>query len=191
MERDERYEINSKGSIVVGTPVTLTSSERKTMIEKMFSINGWKYTLVDEITPAHYYIELKNKNLNIERHFHLFHGNVRKEDPERNREKKKIQLGTDNDPRQYFDNALILGFYIYENKNSLEDVIVVAWPIEEGKNYPANPSLRVNMRTDVLPAKNAGYYVDKTTGKNLVAFRPEFIYHYIMIIITQQHKKFI
>lgn len=47
------------------------------------------------------------------------------------------------------------------------------------------------MRTDVLPAKNAGYYVDKTTGKNLVAFRPEFIYHYIMIIITQQHKKFI
>ena len=179
MERDERYEINSKGSIVVGTPVTLTSSERKTMIEKMFSINGWKYTLVDEITPAHYYIELKNKNLNIERHFHLFHGNVRKEDPERNREEKKIQLGTDNDPRQYFDNALILGFYVYENKNSLEDVIVVAWPIEEGKNYPANPSLRVNMRTDVLPAKNAGYYVDKTTGKNLVAFRPEFIYHYI------------
>ena len=58
MERDERYEINSKGSIVVGTPVTLTSSERKTMIEKMFSINGWKYTLVDEITPAHYYIAL-------------------------------------------------------------------------------------------------------------------------------------
>lgn len=179
MERDERYEVNSQGSIVVGTPVTLTPSEKKNMIEKMFSINGWTYTLLDEVTSAHYYIELKNENLQIEKRFHLFHGNVRKEDPERNREEKKIQLGTENDPRQHFDDALILGFYVYENKNSLADTIVVAWPIEEGKNYPANPSLRVNMRTDVMPAKNAGYYVDKTTGKNLVVFRPEFIYHYI------------
>lgn len=179
MERDERYEVNSQGSIVVGTPVTLTPSEKKNMIEKMFAINGWTYTLLEEVTSAHYYIELKNENLQIEKRFHLFHGNVRKEDPERNREEKKIQLGTENDPRQYFDDALILGFYVYENKNSLADTIVVAWPIEEGKNYPANPSLRVNMRTDVMPAKNAGYYVDKTTGKNLVVFRPEFIYHYI------------
>ena len=179
MERDERYEVNSQGSIVVGTPVTLTPSEKKNMIEKMFSINGWTYTLLEEITSAHYYIELKNENLQIEKRFHLFHGNVRKEDPERNREEKKIQLGTENDPRQYFDDALILGFYVYENKNSLADTIIVAWPIEERKNYPANPSLRVNMRTDVMPAKNAGYYVDKSTGKNLVAFRPEFIYHYI------------
>ena len=179
MERDEHYEVNSQGSIVVGTPVTLTPLEKKNMIEKMFSINGWTYTLLKEVTSAHYYIELKNKNLQIEKCFHLFHGNVRKEDPERNREEKKIQLGTENDPRQYFDDALILGFYVYENKNSLADAIIVAWPIEEGKNYPANPSLRVNMRTDVMPAKNAGYYVDKTTGKNLVVFRPEFIYHYI------------
>lgn len=149
------------------------------MIENMFSINGWTYTLLEEITSAHYYIELKNENLQIEKRFHLFHGNVRKEDPERNREEKKIQLGTENDPRQYFDDALILGFYVYESKNSLADTIIVAWPIEEGKNYPANPSLRVNMRTDVMPAKNAGYYVDRTTGKNLVVFRPEFIYHYI------------
>lgn len=179
MERDERYEVNSQGSLVVGTPVTLTPSERKNMIENMFSINGWTYTLLEEITSAHYYIELKNENLQIEKRFHLFHGNVRKEDPERNREEKKIQLGTENDPRQYFDDALILGFYVYENKNSLADTIIVAWPIEEEKNYPANPSLRVNMRTDVMPAKNAGYYVDRTTGKNLVVFRPEFIYHYI------------
>lgn len=179
MDREERYEINSRGAIVTGIPVTLTSSEKKEMIEKMFSINGWTYTLVDEITSAHYLIELKNENLNINKRFHLFHGNVRKEDPERNREEKKIQLGTENDPRQYYDDALILGFYVYENKDSLSDTVVVAWPVEMEKNYPANPSLRVNMRTDIMPAKNAGYYIDKTTGKNLVVFRPEFIYFYI------------
>ena len=179
MERDERYEINSQGAIVVGQPVTLTSSEKKSMIDKMFSINGWSYTLLNEITSTHYHIELKNENLQIAKTFHLYHGNVRKEDPERNREEKKIQLGTDNDPRTHMDDGIILGFYIYEDKSSLSDTIIVAWPIEQNKNYPANPSLRVNMKTDVLPAKNAGYYVDKTSGKNLVVFRPEFIYHYI------------
>lgn len=179
MDREERYEVNSRGSLITGIPVTLTPSEKKNMIERMFSINGWTYTLIEEITSAHYLIELKNENLGINKRFHLFHGNVRKEDPERNREEKKIQLGTENDPREYYDDALILGFYVYENKNSLSDMIVVAWPVEMEKNYPANPSLRVNMKTDILPAKNAGYYIDKTTGKNLVVFRPEFIYFYI------------
>lgn len=179
MERDERYEVNSAGKVVVGTPVTLSSSERKAMIEKMFSINGWKYTILQEITSAHYHIKLENPNLEISKTFHLYHGNVRKEDPERNREEKKIQLGTENDPREHMDDAIILGFYVYENKTSLSDAVVVAWPIEEEKNYPKNPSLRVNMRTDIQVAKNTGYYVDKVTGKNLVVFRPEFIYHYI------------
>lgn len=179
MERDERYEVSSDGRIVIGQPVTLTGKERKAMIEKMFSINGWKYTILQEITSAHYHIKLENENLGITRTFHLYHGNVRKEDPERNREEKKIQLGTENDPRTHMDDALILGFYVYENKDSLSDTIIVAWPIEEEKNYPANPSLRVNMRTDIQVAKNTGYYVDKVIGKNLVVFRPEFIYHYI------------
>lgn len=179
MERDERYEVSSDGRLVIGQPVTLTGKERKAMIEKMFSINGWKYTILQEISSAHYHIKLENKNLGITKTFHLYHGNVRKEDPERNREEKKIQLGTENDPRTHMEDALILGFYVYENKDSLSDTIIVAWPIEKGKNYPANPSLRVNMRTDIQVAKNTGYYVDKVTGKSLVVFRPEFIYHYI------------
>lgn len=179
MERNERYEINSKGEVVVGIPVTLKPSERKAMIEKMFSINGWKYTLMEEITSVHYLIQVDNDNLNLHRTFHLFHGNVRKEDPERSRDEKKIQLGTDNDPRQYPDDGVILGFYVYENKQELADTVVVAWPIEENKNYPANPSLRVNMRNDIMPAKNTGFYVDSSTGKNLVVFRPEFIYLYL------------
>ena len=179
MERNERYEINSEGKLVIGIPETLTHSEKKYIIEQMFSINGWKYTLLEEFTSSHYCIKLDNDNLNVSRIFHLYHGNIRKEDPDRNREEKKIQLGSDNDPRIYKENSLILGFYVYEHRHDLKDVVVVAWPIEEGKNYPGNPSLRVNMRTDIQMAKNTGYYVDRVTGKNLVAFRPEFIYYYI------------
>ena len=179
MERNERYEINSEGKLVIGIPETLTHSEKKYIIEQMFSINGWKYTLLEEFTSSHYCIKLDNDNLNVSRIFHLYHGNIRKEDPDRNREEKKIQLGSDNDPRIYKENSLILGFYVYEHRHDLKDVVVVAWPIEEGKNYPGNPSLRVNMRPDIQMAKNTGYYVDRVTGKNLVAFRPEFIYYYI------------
>ncbi|MEH7551954.1 AAA family ATPase [Bacillus altitudinis] len=179
MERDERYEINSEGTIVIGQPVTLTRNEKKALIEEMFSINGWEYSLLNEVTSAHYIIQLKNDNLQIEKTIHLYHGNVRKEDPDRNREEKKIQLGTENDPRTNMDEGIILGFYVYENKNTLENAVIVAWPIEPDKNYPANPSLRVNMKTDILLAKNLGFHVDSTTGKRLVMFRPEFIYHYI------------
>ena len=179
MERNERYEINSEGKLVIGIPETLTPSEKKYIIEQMFSINGWKYTLLEEFTSSHYCIKLDNDNLNVSRIFHLYHGNIRKEDPDRNREEKKIQLGSDNDPRTHKEDAIILGFYVYEHKHDLKDVIVVAWPVEEGKNYPGNPSLRVNMRTNIQVAKNTGYYVDTVTGKNLVAFRPEFIYYYI------------
>lgn len=179
MEKNERYEVNQAGQLVVGEPTTLSPSDRKGFIEKMFSINGWQYTLLEEISGSHFRIRLSNPNLNVSKELHLYHGNIRKEDPERNREEKKIQLGTDNDPRDYFDNAIILGFYVYGVVQNLDDLIVVAWPIEKEKNYPMNPSLRVNMRTDILPAKNRGYYVDETTGKHLIAFRPSFIYYYL------------
>ena len=179
MEKNERYEVNQAGQLVVGEPTTLSTSDRKSFIEKMFSINGWQYTLLEEISGSHFRIRLSNPNLNVSKELHLYHGNIRKEDPERNREEKKIQLGTDNDPRDYFDNAIILGFYVYGVVQNLDDLIVVGWPIEKEKNYPMNPSLRVNMRTDILPAKNRGYYVDETTGKHLIAFRPSFIYYYL------------
>lgn len=180
MDREQRYEVNAAGELVTGRPVTLSQTERKEIIEKMFSVYGWTYTLVDEISNSHFLIELSNSNLKITKRYHLYHGNVRKEDPERNREEKKIQLGTENDPRNYFDDGIILGFYVYDSKE-LQDVTVVAWPIERQKNYPKNPSLRVNMKNDILPARNSGMYIDRTTGKKLIVFRPEFIYYYLQI----------
>ena len=63
METDERYEVNSNGELVIGRPVTLTSKERKELIEKLFSINGWNYTLEKEISQSHFLIKLSNKNL--------------------------------------------------------------------------------------------------------------------------------
>lgn len=176
MRTEERYEVNSKGELVIGEPKT--TSDRKLLVEQLFSRFGWKYELLSEITQSHYHIKVSNENLNKSYTLHLFHGNVRKEDPDRNRAEKKIQLGG-LDPREFANEmCLILGFYVYEN-DSIEDTIIVAWPVEMDKNYPNNPSLRVNMKTDILPAKNDGIYFDKSSGKKIVVFQPHFIYYYL------------
>lgn len=180
MNREERYEVNVKGELVVGEPTTLSQNEKKEIIKKLFNRNGWNYEVISEETSAHFKIKLSNTNLQEEQIIHLYHGNVRKEDPDRNREEKKIQLGTVNDPRDHIENGIILGFYVYEDK-TIDNAIIVAWPIEENKNYKKNPSLRVNMKNDILPAKNNGFNLDISTGKNVVAFRPEFIYYYLKL----------
>ena len=176
MDKEQRYEVNSNGELVVGVPKVC--SNRKEIIEQLFSRFGWQYELLSEISQAHFHIKVTNTNLDKSYTFHLFHGNVRKEDPDRNRAEKKIQLGG-LDPREYKDDmCIILGVYIYETE-SIDDAVIVAWPLEEEKNYPNNPSLRVNMKQDVLPAKNGGIYFDRTTGKNIVVFQPDFIYYYL------------
>ena len=176
MDKEQRYEVNSKGELVIGVPKVCNN--RKEIIEQLFSRFGWQYELLSEKSQAHFHVKVSNSNLNKSYTFHLFHGNVRKEDPERNREEKKIQLGG-LDPREFKDEmCIILGVYIYENE-SIDDAVIVAWPLEEEKNYPNNPSLRVNMRQDILPAKNGGIHFDRTTGKNIVAFKPDFIYYYL------------
>ena len=176
MENNERYEVNIGGELIVGEPVT--ASNRKLLVEQLFTRFGWQYELLEEISQTHYHIRLTNNNLNKSFVFHLFHGNIRKEDPDRNREEKKIQLGS-QDPRTVTgEMCIILGFYVHDSQQ-IEDTVIVAWPVEPNKNYPNNPSLRVNMKNDILPAKNNGIHFDTTTGKRLVSFRPEFIYYYL------------
>lgn len=178
MKINERYEINSNGELIIDEPDTLSESQRKEIIEKMFNQNGWNYELLEKITGSHYLIRVSNDNLKINKELHLFHGSIRKEDPNRNREEKKIQLGG-NDPRKYPGKSIILGFYVHKNNKEFNETIVVSWPVEPEKNYPANPSLRVNMRKDILISKNIGFYSNNTTGKNIVSFRPEYIYYYL------------
>ena len=178
LTRDQRYEVDNNGNYVVGIPATLSQQRRKDLLEQLFSINGWQYTLVDEIANSHYYVKLENSSLNKEVYLNVYHSNIRKEDPNRSKAEKKIQLGG-LDPREHTEDGIIIGFYVNDANAALEDTIIVSWPIEEEKNYPANPSLRVSMDTDILIAKNIGYYMDTVTGKDLISFRPEFVYHFL------------
>lgn len=176
MDKEQRFEIDQSGKLVIDIPHT--TSDRKKLIEQLFSRFGWQYQLINEISQNHYFVKVVNENMGKKYEFHLYHGNVRKEDPNRNREEKKIQLGG-TDPRETANAmSIILGFYVYDS-DEIKDCIIVAWPIEMDKNYPNNPSLRVNVKQDLLPAKNNGIYIDKTSGKRIVAFNPDFIYYYL------------
>ena len=176
MDKEQRFEVAQSGKLVIDIPHT--TSDRKKLIEQLFSRFGWQYQLVNEISQNHYFIKVVNENMGKQYEFHLYHGNVRKEDPNRNREEKKIQLGG-TDPRETANTmSIILGFYVYDS-DTINDCIIVAWPIEMDKNYPNNPSLRVNVKQDLLPAKNNGIYIDRTSGKRIVAFNPDFVYYYL------------
>lgn len=162
MDKEQRYEVDKNGKLVIDVPHTTT--DRKTLIAQLFSRFGWQYELVNEISQNHFFVKVSNNNLGKEYSFHLYHGNVRKEDPNRNREEKKIQLGG-TDPRET-SNAMtiILGFYVFDS-DRIEDCVIVAWPVEDDKNYPNNPSLRVNVKQDILPAKNNGGCINRSIKK--------------------------
>jgi 3-methyladenine DNA glycosylase Tag len=46
--KEERYEVNGRGELVVGIPQV--TSNRKKLVENLFSQFGWKYELLSEIT---------------------------------------------------------------------------------------------------------------------------------------------
>ena len=69
MKINERYEINSNGELIIDEPDTLSESQRKEIIEKMFNQNGWNYELLEKITGSHYLIRVSNDNLKIKKEF--------------------------------------------------------------------------------------------------------------------------
>ena len=131
MDKEQRFEIDQSGKLVIDIPHT--TSDRKKLIEQLFSRFGWQYQLINEISQNHYFVKVVNENMGKKYEFHLYHSNVRKEDPNRNREEKKIQLGG-TDPRETANAmSIILGFYVYDS-DEIKDCIIVAWPIEMDKN---------------------------------------------------------
>ncbi|GGC76218.1 hypothetical protein GCM10011387_32500 [Pedobacter quisquiliarum] len=114
----------------------------------------------------------------------IYVGSVRKEEDRRSDKEKRIQLGN-KDPRStkqtdsFVSKTLILGIYVFNQNDSWEETIIVAWPIINTFNYPSNPSLRTNI--DLLQkAKALGFSSMRNEAGSLIcAFRPEFIHFYI------------
>lgn len=173
-----RFEVNNNGELIEGIPYMIDDVKIKQIIDELFNRNGWTLNIISKKIAPGMKIQLENKNLGKNNSFYFYYGKVRKEEERRSEYEKRIQLGS-RDPREHIDNGIILGFYAYEQPVTIDNIIIVAYPINPNLNYPGNPSLRVNVEKDILPAKNIGFYVDRISGKNLVVFRPEFIYFYL------------
>lgn len=172
MADNTRYEINHDGEIVQKT--TALSNKLEVLIQELFSQYGWSYTVLGKHS-VHWNIKLESP-LGDAFDIDLFAGNIRNES--RSPYEKKIQLSK-MDPREYKDGVtLILGFYVFEEDDDIQDAIIMGYPVDEKINYKTNPSIRGVFVNDILlKAKNIGVCVDK--ARKLVGFRPEFIFYYL------------
>lgn len=167
-----RYEINHDGQIVKGQAAL--SNRLDDLVNDMFSQFGWNY-YEESKQNTHRVAKLISPE-NKEYILDLFTARIRNE--KRSPYEKKIQLSKE-DPRKYQDNiTLILGFYVYEEPDSINDAIIVGYPIDSHINYETNPSIRGTFVNDILyKAKINGICIDKE--RKMVGFRPEFIYFYL------------
>jgi hypothetical protein len=173
-------EINHDGTVVVDAPQLATNIDL--LITQALHQNNWivNQTLTDG--------SLRNFDITnvIGETFHLrvFLGKVRV-DATRPANEKKIQLGS-KDPRilKATDTAdsktYILGVYVRNSNDSLNDSIFAAWDILESVNYPGNVSIR--LKSELLQkAKIKGFaQMLNDAGTLICAFRPEFIHYYLM-----------
>ena len=185
-DSDMRWEVNHDGEIVKAIPKLTNNLDG--LINDLFSQNGWKVDVIEK-SGCYNRIKIYNKSLAKEKIINLYAARVRKEEDNRSPYEKRIQLGS-YDPREKVNNkdelTIILGVYVFNEDDQLHDSIIVTWPVEMEKNYPANPSLRVNVENEILKAKIEGIYFDNVTGKNIIAFRPEFIFYYLEECINKQ-----
>lgn len=167
-----RYEINHDGQIVKGQAAL--SNRLDDLVNDMFSQFGWNY--YEESKQSTHRVAKLISPENKEYILDLFTTRIRNE--KRSPYEKKIQLSKE-DPRKYQDNiTLILGFYVYEEPDSINDAIIVGYPIDSHINYETNPSIRGTFVNDILyKAKINGICIDKE--RKMVGFRPEFIYFYL------------
>ncbi len=167
-----RYEINHDGQIVKGQAAL--SNRLDDLVNDMFSQFGWNY--YEESKQSTHRVAKLISPENKEYILDLFTARIRNE--KRSPYEKKIQLSKE-DPRKYQDNiTLILGFYVYEEPDSINDAIIVGYPIDSHINYETNPSIIGTFVNDILyKAKINGICIDKE--RKMVGFRPEFIYFYL------------
>ena len=173
MSNDTRYELDHNGNIVEGETTALCSDLDK-LVRQLFSQNGWNY-VENEKNGQRRNITITNASDN-KYILNVFSGKIRNE--KRNPYEKKIQLSS-SDPRVYQNQeTIILGIYVFNENDQLADSIIVGYPIDKDIHYDTNPSLRGVFVNKILQqAKLKGFVVD--TSKNLVAFRPEFIFYYL------------
>lgn len=167
-----RYEINHNCEIVEGQAAL--SNNLDILISELFSQFGWSYTEISK-QSAYRKVKLTSPDKN-EFILDLFAARIRNE--KRNPYEKKIQLSKE-DPRLYRNNiTLILGFYVFEENDSINDAIIVGYPVDNRIKYETNPSLRGTFINDILyKAKINGICIDE--ARKMIGFRPEFIFYYL------------
>lgn len=172
LDNNIRYEVNHNGEIVQHNSALCKDIDA--MIVNLFTQYDWKCEIIESKAS---YLKLLLKNAqNKEMDLNVFKGTIRNE--KRNPYEKKIQLGGTNPVIYDKHNTIILGVYVYEEYDKLQDAVFISFPIDDRKNYLTNPSLRgVQTNKIIQETKIKGFVHD--VDSNNIGFRPEFVYYYL------------
>ncbi len=147
------------------------TDERQKVISSLFEQNNWHVISINNITGAHWKIEVKciDKSLKI----NLYISSIR--DESRQPDEYKMQLGNTY-PQQFEEGwvTLVFGIYVISEEGIPDEYILSGYDINR-YNFSTNPSIRGTRTSGLQKAKLYGMY---STEKS-VLFRPEFIYFYI------------
>ncbi len=171
---DIRYEITHDGRIEEGE--TALSKRLDELVAELFSQNGWRYEELEKRNSVYRKARVTSLMGDVYE-INLFTAKLRNE--KRSSYEKKIQLNGENPNRYKDEMTIILGFYVSDENDGIEDAIIVGYPVSEAVVYETNPSLRGVFVNDVLiKAKQNGIHIDEK--RRLAGFRPAFIFYYLM-----------
>lgn len=171
-----RYEINHDGKIIEHD--SALSNNLDNMVKELFSQYGWNAEVISRQKSLRELL-LRDVNGNT-KEIYVYCGNIRNE--ARSPYEKKIQLGSldpELDPRRKDrETTIILGVYVFEENDGINDAIFVGYPIDDAVKYDSNPSIRGTFINQLLiDAKNKGFVYDKE--RNIVGFRSIFAFYYL------------
>ena len=184
-----RWEVEHDGRLVQAEPEL--SNDIDGLLKAALSQFSWQITSYEKdgslrkITLSHHKEGVKILN--------IFLGAIRKEEDRRSNKEKRIQLGN-RDPRitkalNSSEVTTIIGIYVKNANDTLENAIFASWEILDTFNYSTNPSLRLNVET-LQKAKIFGFAQTKNEANTLItAFEPSFLHYFLSSQVKQDTPK--
>ncbi|CDM67812.1 hypothetical protein CM240_0647 [Clostridium bornimense] len=180
-----RWEVDYNGVLVWREAATCSRNrgEGKTeLIRELFERDGWTCQVIDD-SSKFVKISLSNPNFENSVIYNVALVNVvneyrnRSDDPESPSSYEKRIQGQDFS--QYnLENKLVLGLYVIDSEEDLNNSIIVSWP-KEILTDGSNRAYRVNTKENIQPARVFGLYADKSSAYNVVTFKPQNIHIYL------------
>ncbi|RTY76232.1 AAA family ATPase [Flavobacterium sp. LS1R10] len=172
--------VNNQGLILEGKD--LDFNNQKEYLERSLAINNWTYELIQEGNSGYVCYKLKHANT-VDYIIHVYLKPVkwrsgRVENEKQHQMQGSVDMRGYNAPQSEFEKTFALGIYADPTSS---DYLICGWDaFEWGPNKGEKP-FNYNLKVDLLSeAFKFGFSNTLSDGRKIFAFKPEFIYYYLL-----------